>query len=330
DIPNANTIFIDQSNRFGLAELHQLRGRVGREKRQAYCYLMLDANQTLSQDAAKRLHALEEYDKLGSGFQIAMKDLEIRGAGNILGTRQSGHIATIGYEMYCEFLEDAIRVLKKQPQKLRVDVEIDLPGSAILSDDFVPDSRAKIDFYRRLDRVTKTEEIVELHNELTDRFGVLPPEAERLFILAQIRLSAFEYRVKTVQMEQLEGLLSSCSKMLALSFRVQSLMYKLQSALEKRNISMRLVESDQGIFKGYIDLPKVFFDSKGNVDENELLSYTLRLFSVKECNQREIDDFSLPRWEKNGDGSDSENSRDIKSEPPLRAALKRVKRKKKS
>ncbi|MBR4753468.1 MAG: transcription-repair coupling factor [Thermoguttaceae bacterium] len=330
DIPNANTIFIDQSNRFGLAELHQLRGRVGREKRQAYCYLMLDANQTLSQDAAKRLHALEEYDKLGSGFQIAMKDLEIRGAGNILGTRQSGHIATIGYEMYCEFLEDAIRVLKKQPQKLRVDVEIDLPVSALLSDEYIPDSRAKIGFYRRLDRVTKIEEIVELRNELTDRFGVLTPEAERLFVLAQIRLSAFEYRVKTVQMEQFEGLLSSCSKMLAITFRVQSLMYKLRSRLEKRNVSMRLVESEQGIFKGYIDIPKVFFDSKGNVYEDEILAYALRLFSVKDYAKSDAERFSEQRLEMTEDETNADNTKPQSSAPPLSSALKRVKQNKKS
>ncbi len=326
DIPNANTIFIDQANRFGLAELHQLRGRVGREKKQAYCFLMLDANQTLTQDAAKRLHALEEYDKLGSGFQIAMKDLEIRGAGSILGDRQSGHIATIGYEMYCEYLEAAVRALKKQPQRLRVDVEVDLPGDAILPDYYVPDSRAKIDFYRRFDRVVRIEETVELRNELADRFGPLPQEAERLFILSQIRLAAFQYRVKTIQLEQFEGL-PSCDKMLAISFRVPSLMYELQKKLTKRNISMRFVESRYGTLKGYIELPKVFFDSRGCAYVDGLLNYTLRVFS---------DDDKIKQFAGSKDGQlskkkatcDTDESRAKLENSPLETVLKRVKSKK--
>lgn len=323
DISNANTIFINRANYFGLAELHQLRGRVGREKKQAYCYLMLEPNQTLSSNVAKRLHALEEYDKLGSGFQIAMKDLEIRGAGNILGTSQSGHIATIGYEMYCDLLDEAVRALKKQPQKLRVDVEIDLPGSVILSDDYVPDSRAKIDFYRRFDRVTKVEEAVELRNELADRFGVLPPEAERLFILAQIRLAAFEYRIKTIQMEQFEGLLS-CEKMLALSFRAPDLMYRLQSELQKRNISMRLVESERGIFKGYIGIPEIFFESDGNVRVDELLSYTLRLFDAND-KQKTPPKVLLQPVKKAKRGKEITKVKQTSKNPPLGATVKRIK-----
>ena len=109
DIPNANTIFIDEADRYGLADLHQLRGRVGRYKHRAYCYLLVDPNKYLSSTSAKRLRAIEEFSDMGAGFAIAMRDLEIRGAGNILGTQQSGHIATIGYELYCELLEQAVR-----------------------------------------------------------------------------------------------------------------------------------------------------------------------------------------------------------------------------
>ena len=115
DIPNANTIFIDEADRYGLADLHQLRGRVGRYKHRAYCYLLVDPGKYVSRTAAKRLRAIEEFSDMGAGFAIAMRDLELRGAGNILGTQQSGHIAAVGYELYCELLEQAVRRLKKLP-----------------------------------------------------------------------------------------------------------------------------------------------------------------------------------------------------------------------
>src|SRR5437870_6086842 len=132
DIPNANTIFIDEADRYGLADLHQLRGRVGRYKHRAYCYLLIDPNKYLSTNSAKRLRAIEEFSDMGAGFAIAMRDLEIRGAGNILGTQQSGHIAIIGYELYCELLEQAVRKLKRLPPKVSIDVSIDLPGQAFI------------------------------------------------------------------------------------------------------------------------------------------------------------------------------------------------------
>ena len=116
DIPNANTIIINNADRFGLSELHQLRGRVGRWKHRAYCYLLLPADRPVTPVAAKRLKAIEEYSHLGAGFKIAMRDLELRGAGNILGPEQSGHIATVGYEMYCQLLEEATRQLKNEPK----------------------------------------------------------------------------------------------------------------------------------------------------------------------------------------------------------------------
>ena len=130
DIPNANTIFIDEADRYGLADLHQLRGRVGRYKHRAYCYLLVDPNKNLSPNAARRLRAIEEFSDMGAGFAIAMRDLEIRGAGNILGTEQSGHIAVVGYELYCELLEQAVRQLKQMPPKTSIDVDVDLPGEA--------------------------------------------------------------------------------------------------------------------------------------------------------------------------------------------------------
>ena len=154
DIPNANTMFIDDADRYGLADLHQLRGRVGRYKHRAYCYLLVDEKRHLSPEAARRLRAIEEFSQMGAGFALAMRDLELRGAGNILGTQQSGHIATVGYEMYCALLERAVRQLKKLPPRESVDVNIDLPGEAYLPRNYVPDMRAKIDLYRRLAQLT--------------------------------------------------------------------------------------------------------------------------------------------------------------------------------
>ena len=135
DIPNANTIFIDDADHYGLSDLHQLRGRVGRYKHQAYCYLIVAQHKHLSPEATKRLRAIEEFSQMGSGFAISMRDLEIRGAGNLLGSQQSGHIAAVGYEMYCQLLEDAVRQVQNLAPKLSADVDIDLPVEAYLPED---------------------------------------------------------------------------------------------------------------------------------------------------------------------------------------------------
>src|SRR5436305_14346294 len=132
DIPNVNTIFINEADKYGLADLHQLRGRVGRYKHRAYAYLLLDADRTVNPTAARRLKAVEEFTELGAGFKIALRDLEIRGAGNILGTQQSGHIAAVGYEMYCQLLENAVRSLQNQPPRTPLEVTVDLPWPAYL------------------------------------------------------------------------------------------------------------------------------------------------------------------------------------------------------
>ena len=170
DIPNANTIFIDEADRYGLADLHQLRGRVGRYKHRAYCCLLIDPNKNLSPSAAKRLRAIEEFSDMGAGFAIAMRDLEIRGAGNILGTEQSGHIATVGYELYCDLLEQAVRRLKQLPPKTSIEVDVDLPGEGYIPRSYVPDMRLKIDLYRRLARVSNRSELDDLRGGIGGSF----------------------------------------------------------------------------------------------------------------------------------------------------------------
>lgn len=201
DIPNANTMFIDQADIYGLADLHQLRGRVGRYKHRAYCYLMLDANKPLTTTAAKRLAAIEEFSEMGAGFAIAMRDLEIRGAGNILGTEQSGHIATVGYELYCELLEKTVRQLQKLPPKETVEVNLDLPGEAYLPRRYVADMRQKIDLYRRLSRVSTMDELRDLQAELADRFGPLPEVVERLIDRMRLRVLAHLWSIDSIHLE---------------------------------------------------------------------------------------------------------------------------------
>jgi transcription-repair coupling factor (superfamily II helicase) len=205
DIPNANTIFLDDAHRYGLAELHQLRGRVGRFNRLAYCYLLVDPRRHVTPEAARRLRAIEEFSYMGAGFAIAMRDLEFRGAGNILGSQQSGHIAAVGYELYCELLEQAVRQLQSLPVKLHADVNVDLPGEAYLPDSFVPNHRMKIDLYRRLARIATPNDLATLRAELTDRFGTPPASAEHLLNLAELRLAAATWCVEAIQLERKSG-----------------------------------------------------------------------------------------------------------------------------
>jgi transcription-repair coupling factor (superfamily II helicase) len=202
DIPNANTIFIDQADHYGLADLHQLRGRVGRYKHRAYAYLLLDGERAVTPAGVRRLKAIEEFTDLGAGFKIALRDLEIRGAGNILGTQQSGHIAAVGYELYCQLLENAVRQLRQQPLRTPLEVTVDLPWPAYLPRDYVPGQRLRIEAYRRLARVRKPERLDDFRQELRDRYGPLPEPAEWLLRLAELRLLATRWKVARVHLEK--------------------------------------------------------------------------------------------------------------------------------
>ncbi|MDG2383959.1 MAG: transcription-repair coupling factor [Pirellulaceae bacterium] len=201
DIPNANTIFIDDADRYGLADLHQLRGRVGRYKHRAYCYMLVDPDKAVNPNAARRLRAIEEFSDMGAGFSIAMRDLEIRGAGNVLGTQQSGHIAQVGYELYCQLLEAAVRRKRNLPPKLSADVNIELPGAAYIPRSYVEDIRTKIDLYRRLARSVGDDELKQLRQEFLDRFGPPPESVERLLQLTQLKTDAAFWQVSAIQIE---------------------------------------------------------------------------------------------------------------------------------
>ena len=188
DIGRANTILIDQADRFGLAELHQLRGRVGRSSEKAYCYLLLHRDKPPGQEARSRLKALEEFSHLGAGFAIAMKDLEIRGAGNLLGPQQSGHIASVGYDMYCQLLRSAVESAKVDKRTLVhvVEVDVDLRLQAYLPEQFLQDPRQRLELLREMDEATDDKRFQELEAELRDRYGKLPKQV--ITLLRQFRL----------------------------------------------------------------------------------------------------------------------------------------------
>jgi len=198
DLPTANTIFINNADEFGLADLHQLRGRVGRYKHRAYAYLLVDPNRPLTPDAARRLKAIEEFTELGAGFKLALRDLEIRGAGNILGPQQSGHIAAVGYELYCQLLEKAVRELKNEPAPVWIPVVLDLPWHAFFPRTYLPGHRERIELYRKLGAVRTLEQLADLEGELRDRFGPPPPPARNLLRATRLRILAQPWQIERI------------------------------------------------------------------------------------------------------------------------------------
>lgn len=204
DIPNVNTIIVNNAHQFGLSDLHQLRGRVGRSNKKAFCYLLAPPMSTLPPDSRKRLSTLEQYSDLGSGFQIAMRDLDIRGAGNLLGGEQSGFIAEIGFEMYQKILDEAVRELKRsqfrelfkeeiqQQDDFVSDCSIDTDLEILIPDNYVESITERLSLYTRLDNCESEKELTDFHQELTDRFGPVPQQVEDLFTTVRTRKIAVE------------------------------------------------------------------------------------------------------------------------------------------
>ncbi|HJU75171.1 MAG TPA: transcription-repair coupling factor [Gemmatimonadaceae bacterium] len=199
DVPNANTMFVNRADYFGLAQLYQLRGRVGRSHRRAYCYLMVP--DLVDEDAERRLRVLEHHTELGSGYRIALTDLEMRGAGNLLGAEQSGFVHAVGFEVYLRMLDDAVRRLREgegagSSRTSPADVSLDQP--AYFPDDYVPSQEAKLDLYKRLSVVGKAAEIEEMRGEVRDRFGPLPSQATNVFTVALLRLLGGTLGIETI------------------------------------------------------------------------------------------------------------------------------------
>ncbi len=199
DIPNANTIIIHDADKFGLAQLYQLRGRVGRSEKQAYCYCLYKKNKELTEDAAERLKAIKEFTTLGSGYRIAMRDLEIRGVGNILGTKQHGHMVNVGFDTYCQLLEETVRELQGEKINKSKPAIIDINVTAFIPDDWVGSSEQKMIEYKRLADVKNELELDYIVSEWKDRFSRIPEEVENLIKLIKIRLLATECSVTLIR-----------------------------------------------------------------------------------------------------------------------------------
>ena len=210
DIPSANTILISDADKFGLAQLHQLRGRVGRSHHQAYAYLMTSPEKKLTRDAIKRLHAISEADYLGSGFTLATNDLEIRGAGELLGEEQSGHIEAIGYSLYLEMLDNAVRNIlpdssSAELENLSDGIEVNLNVSALITEDYLPDTNMRLVLYKRIANCKDDADLYDLQVEMIDRFGLLPEPTKGLFKLAELRQIAQRLGIKKVEAGQTDG-----------------------------------------------------------------------------------------------------------------------------
>ncbi|MFA6197271.1 MAG: transcription-repair coupling factor [Sulfurimonas sp.] len=197
-MPNVNTIIVDGADRFGMADLHQLRGRVGRAHAEGFAYFIVENKENLTDEAKKRLLALESNSFLGSGSVLAYHDLEIRGGGNLVGDAQSGHIKNIGYSLYLRMLEDAIKVLSNTVESVKLKVDIKLTISAFISDEVVKEDRLRLDIYRRLSQCEEVVEVYEIEEEVIDRFGVLDTPTKQFFELMVIKLLSLENRIKSI------------------------------------------------------------------------------------------------------------------------------------
>lgn len=198
DIPNVNTILINCADTFGLADLHQLRGRVGRYKHRAYAYMILPVDRPITPEAEKRVKAVEEFAELGAGFRIAMRDLEIRGSGNILGTEQHGHIAAVGYEMYCRLLELAVKKARHETVHEPIEVSIDLKLESFIPKNYIQEDTLKMDIYRRLNRSVTLEEVQAIAHEIADRFGTIPHPVKNLLSESELRIIAQGARIRSM------------------------------------------------------------------------------------------------------------------------------------
>ncbi len=201
DIPNVNTLIVDNADRMGLSQLYQLRGRVGRSNRVAYAYFTYQQDKVLTEVAEKRLQAIKEFTELGSGFKIAMRDLSIRGAGNLLGSQQHGFIDSVGFDMYSQMLTEAVEARKagKPAEEIKpFEVELDLDINAYIPESYINDEKQKIDMYKRFQSCTSQEEIHDLREELIDRFGDYPEEVGNLFHVTSLKMYAKREKIESI------------------------------------------------------------------------------------------------------------------------------------
>jgi transcription-repair coupling factor (superfamily II helicase) len=202
DIPSVNTILIDRADRFGLAQLYQLRGRVGRSNLRAYAYLLIPRVKTLTQTARKRLKALEQFTQLGSGFHLALRDLEIRGAGNLLGPQQHGFIEEVGFDLYCKLLDEAVKQLKGERIERLAEVKMEFDLDIYIPESYISDSQQRVEIYRKLSEAQSVEEVKGVEAEVIDRFGTLPQEVEDLLNFTCAKIAASHLGIARVSLQK--------------------------------------------------------------------------------------------------------------------------------
>lgn len=202
DISNVNTLIVKDADHFGLSQLYQLRGRVGRTNRLAYAYFLFRRDKVLTEVSERRLSAIREFTEFGSGFKIAMRDLEIRGAGNILGAEQHGHIAEVGFDLYCRLLEEAVHEARGEKVEQPVDTAVELPVEAYIPDQYVPDGNQKVELYRRLAGMRELSEIADMEEELVDRFGDLPESVQNLLKVTALKILGSQLKIKSISRGQ--------------------------------------------------------------------------------------------------------------------------------
>lgn len=256
DIPSANTIIINRADRFGLAQLYQIRGRVGRSSRRAYAYLMTPPTRLMTADAIKRLRALEAHSDLGAGFALAMRDLEIRGAGTILGARQSGFIEEVGYDLYNRLLEEAVAELRGQPLQRLPETRLEFDVELFLPEEFVNDNRQKVDIYRRVADCRNLDELEKLRDEITDRFGKLPQSAVNLFDAAGVKICAAMIGLEKVTMR---------------SGRI-NLFFEEQHRLSRSEVESLRKATDQPMEFSLLGQPRITLDL-GQINQHQRLAY---------------------------------------------------------
>ncbi len=256
DIPNANTIIVNNAAFFGLSQLYQLRGRVGRATQQAYAYFLYARNAKLTPIQEKRLRAIFEATELGAGFRIAMKDLEIRGAGSLLGAEQSGFMNSVGFDLYCKLLADAVQELQgKQVETSTITTSVDLPIDAFLPDEYIGDRTLKVNFYQRLANLSHSEQVEAMQAEMSDRFGPIPQPAQNLLMLVNLKIEAANLGYEAISMKDSELVLAL--KRTAVANRI---------ALYKR------FRNDARVHQGVVRIPRRLLGSQWLEQLHDLLS----------------------------------------------------------
>ena len=235
DMPTVNTLVVERADRLGLGQLHQLRGRVGRSGQRAYAYLFTPRDHVLTEEAYERLKTIGEATELGSGFKIAMRDLEIRGAGNLLGASQSGHIAAVGYDLYCQMVQEAVQELKGEDVREPAEIKLDVPTDAFLPTDYVPKEELRLEAYRRLAAVTTHTEVDDITAEWADRYGPVPAPAEALLSVARLRAECHRVGIREIVVTSRDARLSpvelKTSESLRLKRLVRDAVYKEEAGV---------------------------------------------------------------------------------------------------